>query len=718
MTRRWGCASSSASALLIALASILPSACGQGWVESPDPPPSPPAAAFKLSPEDDRFLEELSKRSFLFFWEQVDPKIGIVRDRSRTDGSPSSPNHEKVGSIASVGFGLTGLCIAAERGWVPRADVLERTRTTLRTFAERLFHDHGWFYHWLNVHTGEREWKSEGSSIDTALLLGGVLSVRQCFKDDPEIVRLATTIYERVDFQWMRNGHETLLSHGWRPESGPIVHRWDAYSEAMILYVLGLASPTHPLPPASWRAWVRPVLEWDGLRYVTHVPPLFIHQYSHAWVDFRAWRDPEPPHDWFENAAIATRANRQFCLSLQTEFPGYTATLWGITASDTRNGYRAWGGPPRDPAVDGSIVPCAAAGSLMLTPEITVPAVREMHDRFGDKLFGRYGFADAFHPTDGWINPDVIGIDLGITLLSAENLRTGRVWQWFMANPEIGAGLRRAGFVPAKEWKAPARADDGRAEFRLVPQPDGKGLGEARAALRTLPASLADAFEARTFTAPDGATLGYRLLRPVSSVPRAPLIVVLHGSGEIGTDNRKQLTTLPLALARDDTRRAFPAFVLVPQFPARSVEYSGPAEGDRRVSEATPLLGTLLALIDELLRTLPIDRARVYGIGFSMGASTLWQAMHARPDLFVAGIPIGGVPNPAHAMTLAKTPIWVVHGGRDNVNPMRHARAIYRPLVDAGGRVRFWEIDFLQHEVPPWLLVSDAFPRWLFEQRK
>ena len=166
--------------------------------------------------------------SFAFFWEQTDPATGIVRDRSRTDGSPSSDNHVKVGSIASVGFGLTGMCIAAERGWQPRDAVLERTRTTLRSFAETQAHEHGWFYHWLNVHTGAREWQSEVSSIDTALLLGGVLTVRQCFAGDAEIARLAEAIYRRLDFDWMRNGHPTLLSHGWRPESGMIVHRWDS----------------------------------------------------------------------------------------------------------------------------------------------------------------------------------------------------------------------------------------------------------------------------------------------------------------------------------------------------------------------------------------------------------------------------------------------------------------------------------------------------------
>ncbi len=146
----------------------------------------------------------------------------------------------------------------------------------------------------------------------------------------------------------------------------------------------------------------------------------------------------------------ATRAHKAFCLSLAKEFPGYTENVWGISASDSKKGYVAWGGPPRNPAIDGTVVPAAVAGSLMFTPEITVPALREMHRRFEDRIYGRYGFADAFHPTDGWVNPDVIGIDLGISLLSAENLRTGRVWAWFMANPEITTALEKAGVVRAR----------------------------------------------------------------------------------------------------------------------------------------------------------------------------------------------------------------------------------------------------------------------------
>ncbi|HYY41491.1 MAG TPA: glucoamylase family protein, partial [Pyrinomonadaceae bacterium] len=186
-------------------------------------------------------------------------------------------------------------------------------------------------------------------------------------------------------------------------------------------------------------------ITYTGYTYITG-GPLFIHQYTHAYVDFRGRRESWYPFtDYFANSVAATRAHRQFCLDLAREFPGYSANVWGISASDSAKGYVAWGGPPRDPAIDGTVVPYAAAGSLMFTPDISLPALRTMRAQYGATVYGRYGFADAFNPTTGWVDPDVIGIDLGITLLGAENLRTGNVWRWFMANPELPRALRLVG---------------------------------------------------------------------------------------------------------------------------------------------------------------------------------------------------------------------------------------------------------------------------------
>ncbi|MGH9338067.1 MAG: glucoamylase family protein, partial [Acidobacteriota bacterium] len=400
------------------------------------------SASSGVRPADEAFLEDLSRRGFRYFWEQADPHTGLVLDRARTGASPYHRRQQQVASIAATGFGLTALCIAAERQWIDPDAARRRVRATLRFLADDFPHERGWFYHFVNPADGRREWKSEVSSIDTALLLAGVLTARQYFAEDGELVRLAARIYERVDFQWMLNGHPMLLAHGWKPESGFIPHRWSNYSEHMILYLLAIGSPIYPIPPYAWYAWKREPVQYAGYTYVSGAPALFIHQYSHAWADFRERQECVGARiDWFANSVAATRAHRAFCIDLSQEFAGYSENVWGITASDSAKGYQSWGGPPRHPAIDGTVVPCAAGGSLMFTPDIALAALKTMHEKFGERIYGRYGFVDAFNPTTGWMGPDVIGIGVGITLLSAENLRTGNVWRWFMANSEIPRAL-------------------------------------------------------------------------------------------------------------------------------------------------------------------------------------------------------------------------------------------------------------------------------------
>jgi hypothetical protein len=415
--------------------------------------------AYQLSREDEQFLEDLERRSFQYFWEEGDPQTGLVPDRARMDGSALDESHRHVASIAATGFGLTGLCIAAERGWINRAQARERTRNTLRFFATRAIQERGWFYHWMDSKTGERRWQSEVSSIDTALLLAGILTARQYFRDDLEIVRLATRIYERVDFQWMLHGHPLLLSHGWKPESGFLKPRWDTYSEETILLLLAIGSPTHSISPDSWYALWRDRYRYEGFAYFTTIGvPLFMHQYSHAWVDYRNRRENKGDEiDYFENSVNATLAHRKFCINLAHDFPAFGPNVWGITASDSVKGYLAWGGPPRDPDIDGTVVPSAAGGSLMFTPEVTVAALRTMRDKFGDKVYGKYGFIDAFNPRTGWVDTDVIGINAGIILLSAENARTGNVWSWFMRNPEMPRAMQKVGLQPYKKHRTVIR---------------------------------------------------------------------------------------------------------------------------------------------------------------------------------------------------------------------------------------------------------------------
>ena len=410
------------------------------------------AASSNLTQADQKFLEDLERRTFDYFWEQADPHTGLVPDRARVGNSTLDENHRDVASIAATGFGLTAICIGAERKWITRAQAQERARTTLDFFANKAFQTHGWFYHWMDAKSGERRWKSEVSSIDTALLLAGVLTVRQYFRDDLEMVRLATTIYQRVDFRWMLNGHRTLLSHGWRPETGFLKPRWDTYSEDTILYLLAIGSPTHPISASSWPALWRDRYRYEGYTYFTTIGvPLFMHQYAHAWIDYRNRREANGDKiDYFQNSINATLAHRAFCINLSHDFPAFSSTIWGITASDSAKGYLAWGGPPRDPDIDGTVVPAAAGGSLMFVPEVAVAALSAMRDKYGDRVFGTYGFVDAFNPNTGWIDKDVIGINAGIILLSAENSRSGNVWNWFMRNPEIpramwAVGLRKYG---------------------------------------------------------------------------------------------------------------------------------------------------------------------------------------------------------------------------------------------------------------------------------
>lgn len=414
-----------------------------------DPAPARPVPTAIISPADDAFLEDLSKRTFQYFWDQSNPKNGLTFDRVGADGKrkQQGTNAYNIASIAASGFALSGYCIAADRGWITKEQAKERTRNTLDHFANKAFQNNGWFYHFVDYDTGERRWNSEISSIDTALLLGGVLTVKQCFADDKEIVSLADKIYRRVDFKWMQATDQNLLSHGSRPETGFLPNYWGRYSEESMLYLMAIGSPTHPIPAKSWYAWERPWQEYGGYRYIGSVSPLFIHQFSHAWVDFRNRRERQPPFvNYFENSINATRAQQKFFVEvLSKEFPKYGPDMWGLTASDSQRGYVAWGGPPRHDTTDGTVVPCAPAGSLMFTPEITLPALKKMKDEYGDKIYGRYGFADAFNPHNGWVNPDVLGIDLGITLLSAENLRSGKNWYWFMQNEEIRQAMKRAG---------------------------------------------------------------------------------------------------------------------------------------------------------------------------------------------------------------------------------------------------------------------------------
>jgi hypothetical protein len=212
----------------------------------------------------------------------------------------------------------------------------------------------------------------------------------------------------------------------------------------MMIYLLGFGSPSHPLGPTTWDAWTRPTYTYDGITYISAGDPLFTHQYSHAWYDFRNKRDAYA--DYYDNSVKATEAHKRFCLALRDTYPTYSEDLWGITASDSQRGYTAWGGPPAVGPIDGSVVPCAAGGSLPFAFNDCMRVMRTLRGPYADMVWKKYGFVDAFNPMNGWVNPDVIGIDVGITLVMAENARTGFVWDTFMKNPEAQVGMQKAGF--------------------------------------------------------------------------------------------------------------------------------------------------------------------------------------------------------------------------------------------------------------------------------
>lgn len=414
-----------------------------------EPATATPGATFNA--EEHRFLEELQRASFRFFEEQTHPRTGLVSDRSLASGGPQKGK----ASIASSGFALAGWTIAVERGWVTREAALTRARLMLRFLTDEAPRHRGFLYHFMEPDSGARAWECELSPIDTTLFLVGAIVAREYFAD-PEITALVNRFYARLEWPWFLNGGDTLAS-SWRDETGFSRYRWREYSEHLMMSLLALGSPTQPLPEKFWHDWKRErPLTYGGSHFLA-AGPLFIHQFSQAFFDFRDRRDAFA--DYHRNSELATLAQRQFCIDLAPTFPSWGEKMWGVTASDSARGYLAWGGPPRGHdggALDGTLVPCAAAGSLPFAPRETVITLRHMREAHGDRIWRRYGFVDAFNLETGWVAPDVIGLDVGITLVQAENVRTGLIWKLFNQAPEIRRSLNRAGFVSTQRGLPPA----------------------------------------------------------------------------------------------------------------------------------------------------------------------------------------------------------------------------------------------------------------------
>ncbi|WP_263366608.1 glucoamylase family protein [Edaphobacter bradus] len=398
-----------------------------------------PPASSRLSQDDEAFLDDLERSACLYFWEQADPYNGQVLDRAINKTATGERDHRFAASIAATGFGLTALCIADYRKYLPSDRIRQRVTATLQFHLRPMPNEHGFFYHFNDVKTGLPLLNSEVSPIDTALLLCGILTCRAYF-NDPKITDLATRIYDRIDWPWMLNGGKTFAL-AWLPATGFLDPRWDHYAEMMMLYLLAIGAQKNPIPASCWDAFSRPRMHYGPYSYISGHDPLFVHMYSQAWFDFSRKRDAYA--DYFANSVTATRAHRAFLLSLHR---GYTDDYWGVSASDWMHGYTAWGGPPLMGPVDGSVVPYVAAGALPFLPRECMRVLRSLKEKYGKDAWGRYGPCDALHPALAWYDPDVLGIDLGIGVIMAENLRSGLIWKTFMQNPEPGKAMKLCGF--------------------------------------------------------------------------------------------------------------------------------------------------------------------------------------------------------------------------------------------------------------------------------
>jgi len=431
----------------------------------------------------DPFVLELQERTFRFFWDTANAENGLVPDRYPTAG---------YSSIAAVGFGLTTYGIGVERGYITRQQAKQRVLATLRFLARapqnadaRGAAGHrGFFYHFLDMKTGERYQDSELSTVDTAILVAGVLFCQSYFTGaDPvevEIRALADEIYRRVDWQWAQP-KAPAISLGWSPEEGFLRYDWRGYSEAMLLYLLALGSPTFPVGPDAWAEWTSTYdKQWGtffGQEFLGFTS-LFGHQYTHVWTDLRDIRDPYMKRrglDYFENSRRAVYAQRAYAVANPRGCRDYGATIWGITASDGpadvvienasgRRLFRSYSARGMDATGkydDCTLAPSAVVASMPFAPELVIPATLEMHRRYGQHIYSTYGFLDSFNrtflfdvplrhgrriPKFGWVAGDYLGIGQGAMLAMIENYRSALVWRVMRTNPYLRRGLEQAGF--------------------------------------------------------------------------------------------------------------------------------------------------------------------------------------------------------------------------------------------------------------------------------
>jgi hypothetical protein len=374
----------------------------------------------------DWLLDKVEKDSFMYFWELYDDKLGLIPDSSR-EGSPCS--------IAAVGFGLTAFCIGAERGWVEKNQVYLRIYKTLKTFLYKLEHKNGFFYHFLDMKTGERVWENEISTIDTALFLAGAIVASEYFKGT-NIEEMVKKIYDRINWLWALNDKDVLCM-GWKPETGFLPYYWDTYSEGIILYALAIGAEKNSIPKECWYKWKRKKCRYGEYEFVAcPTGSLFTYQFSHAYIDFKNIVDKYDGTNYFENSKIATLVNKIFCEKRKHKYKTYAEGFWGLSACIGPYGYKGYGSSP-GALHDGTVAPSAVGGSVMFLPEVCISTLKLMYERLKDKVYGKYGFVNGFNLDYDWFADEFLGIDTGIILLSIENYRSGFVWRYFMNYPAV-----------------------------------------------------------------------------------------------------------------------------------------------------------------------------------------------------------------------------------------------------------------------------------------
>lgn len=426
------------------------------------------SVAAAVHSNDELLLDGIEHAAINYFLRTANLANGLVPDTSR-EGSPCS--------IAVVGFALSAYPIAVERGWLPREEAVARSVAALRFFRDSdqsgssdATGYKGFYYHFLDMQSGARAWRSELSMIDTALLIAGALTASMYFDaktaQENELRKIADQLYRRVDWRWSQHGGATIVQ-GWKPESGFLHYGWEGYSEAIILYVLALGSPTHPVGHDTYKAWTA-TYQWENLYGCDFLfaGPMFIHQFSHAWIDLRGIRDPfmrGKRSDYFENSRCAVEVQRAYARRNPHGFTGYDENCWGLTACDgpsdsipgvTGERRRLFGYAARSVPFgpdDGTLAGWAPLASLPFTPETVMKTVRTMRQRY-PAMFPDGGYASSFNPglldADGkyWVSFGHYGLDQGIVAMMIENYRTGLIWRLMRSCPYIVAGLRRAGF--------------------------------------------------------------------------------------------------------------------------------------------------------------------------------------------------------------------------------------------------------------------------------